>query len=130
MAVRRASVGGANDETDHDTQGLRSTGTKRRTITFDELKLALTSTREPFTSPLSCTWLFVVLISLIVTVTVVLSLCYAFKKGRPPLPTGPPVIQLTPTPKDNKNVTTDTFTSSPGHGTKTTPSKTGAHIHR
>ncbi|XP_065291177.1 uncharacterized protein [Dermacentor albipictus] len=95
MAVRRVSIGGyvANDDT--DTQGQRSTGIKRRTITFDEIKQTAITAPEPFTSPLSCAWLAVVLIGLFVIVTVILTLCYTFKKGRPPLPTSPPVLHVT-----------------------------------
>ncbi|XP_070377699.1 uncharacterized protein [Dermacentor albipictus] len=96
MAVRRVSIGGyvANDDT--DTQGQRSTGIKRRTITFDEIKQTAITAPEPFTSPLSCAWLAVVLIGLFVIVTVILTLCYTFKKGRPPLPTSPPVLLVAP----------------------------------
>ncbi|KAL1428080.1 hypothetical protein MTO96_016974 [Rhipicephalus appendiculatus] len=96
MAVRRVSIGGYVAE-DTDTQGQRSTGIKRRTITFDEIRhTALSTAPEPFTSPLSCAWLAVVLISLLTIVIVILSLCYIFKKSRPPLPTSPPVILVTP----------------------------------
>ncbi|KAL1428079.1 hypothetical protein MTO96_016974 [Rhipicephalus appendiculatus] len=95
MAVRRVSIGGYVAE-DTDTQGQRSTGIKRRTITFDEIRhTALSTAPEPFTSPLSCAWLAVVLISLLTIVIVILSLCYIFKKSRPPLPTSPPVIHVT-----------------------------------
>ncbi|XP_075556852.1 uncharacterized protein LOC142588926 [Dermacentor variabilis] len=63
--------------------------------TFDEIKQTAITAPEPFTSPLSCAWLAVVLIGLFVIVTVILTLCYTFKKGRPPLPTSPPVLHVT-----------------------------------
>ncbi|KAK8774469.1 uncharacterized protein LOC144135437 isoform X2 [Amblyomma americanum] len=104
MAAKHLSVGGANDDTDHDTLAQRSTGIKRRTITFDEIKhTALTTTPEPFTSPLSCAWLAMVLIGLFIIVSVILTLCYLFKKGHPPLPTSPSVLHVTTSSQKNSN---------------------------
>lgn len=49
--------------------------------TFDEVKSTAMSMQEPMTSPLSCAWLVMVIISLCVIVVVTLSLCYWYKKG-------------------------------------------------
>ncbi|XP_029829982.2 uncharacterized protein LOC8030700 isoform X5 [Ixodes scapularis] len=84
MHRRHSAYFGVNEKTDHSTSAQRFSGNKKGTIILDEATdAAFAYAREPVTSPLSCAWLVVVLVSLAFTVVGSLSLCYWCRKSPP-----------------------------------------------
>ncbi|XP_042144600.1 uncharacterized protein LOC8030700 isoform X2 [Ixodes scapularis] len=83
MHRRHSAYFGVNEKTDHSTSAQRFSGAWALRILDEATDAAFAYAREPVTSPLSCAWLVVVLVSLAFTVVGSLSLCYWCRKSPP-----------------------------------------------